>query len=134
MRGIPRVMYTTITIFYVSLIGIVVLILLKRREVLTGQQSFVSRVGEGSDHIFAAFFRGIRQGISYINKHTFIALAQWIAFHVLVHVRKVYVEIKHLWLQNTHTKKVLDMVRGKGEIKKHGASFYLRRISGDDKK
>ena len=110
------------------------MILLKRREVLTGHESIVSRLGEGSDHIFAAFFGGIRRGISYINKHTFIALAQWVAFHVLVHVRKVYVEIKHLWLKNTHTRKVLDMVRGKGEVKKHGASFYLRRISGEEKK
>ena len=125
-------MYTTITIFYVSLIGIIVLILLKRREVLTGHRSLASKLGEGSDHIFAAFFRGVRRWISYINRHTFIALAQWVAFHILVHVRKVYVEIKHLWLQNTHTRKVLDMVRGKGEIKKHGVSFYLRRISGDD--
>ncbi len=127
-------MYTTITIFYISLIGIIAMILLKRREVLTGHESIVSRLGEGSDHIFAAFFGGIRRGISYINKHTFIALAQWVAFHVLVHVRKVYVEIKHLWLKNTHTRKVLDMVRGKGEVKKHGASFYLRRISGEEKK
>ncbi|MEI6396749.1 MAG: hypothetical protein WCO48_01605 [Candidatus Taylorbacteria bacterium] len=127
-------MYTTITIFYVSLVGIIVLILLKRREVLTGERSIVSRLGEGSDHVFAAFFRGIRRGISYINKHTFIALAQWLAFHVLVHVRKVYVEIKHIWLQNIHTRKVLDMVRGKGEIRKHGVSFYLRRISGEEEK
>ena len=110
------------------------MILLKRREVTTGEQSFISKLGEGSDHIFAAIFRGIRRCISYINKHTFIALAQWVAFHVLVRVRKIYVEIKHQALQNTHSKKVIDMVRGKGEIKKHGASFYLRRISGEDKK
>jgi len=127
-------MYTTITIFYISLVGMILLILLKRREVLTGERSFVSKLGEGSDHIFAAFFHGIRRGISYINKHTFIALAQWIAFHILVHVRKVYVEIKHLWLKNTHTRKVLDMVRGKGEVSKHGVSFYLRRISGEEDK
>ncbi len=126
-------MYTTITIFYVSILGIAALIFLKRREVLTGRASFVSKLGEGSDHIFAAFFRGMRRGISYINKHTFIALAQWIAFHILVHVRKLYVEVKHLWLQNVHTRKVLDMVRGKGEVKKHGVSFYLRRISGEEK-
>lgn len=128
------IMYTTITIFYISLVGIIVLILLKRREVATGRQSCISKFGERTDHIFSALFRAIRQGISYINKHTFIALAQWIAFHILVHVRKVYVEIKHLWLKNAHTKKVLDMVRGKGEVKNHGASFYLRRISEEEKK
>jgi len=109
------------------------MLLLKRHEVTTGHPSIVSKFGQGSDHIFAAFFGGIRAGISYINKHTFIALAQWIAFHILVHVRNVYVEVKHLTLSNTHSKKVLDMVRGKGEVKKHGASFYLRRISKEVK-
>ncbi len=127
-------MYTTITIFYIALAGMIGMILLKRREVLSGHQSLVSKLGQGSDHIFAAFFRGVRQGISYINKHTFIALAQWIAFHLLVHIRTLYVEIKHQWLKNTHTRKVLDMVRGKGEVRNHGVSFYLRRISGEDEK
>ncbi len=127
-------MYTTIIIFYIALAGVIGMILLKRREVLSGHESFVSKLGQGSDHIFAAFFHGVGRGVSYINKHTFIALAQWVAFHILVHIRTLYVEIKHLWLKNTHTKKVLDMVRGKGEVSKNGASFYLRRISGEDEK
>jgi hypothetical protein len=112
------------------------MVVFKRHEVKTGKPSIFSRLGQGSDHIFAAFFGGIRKGISYINKHTFIALAQWMAFHILVHIRTLYVEIKHLWLKNTHTKKVLDMVRGKGEIKERvaGASFYLRRIASDEGK
>jgi hypothetical protein len=122
-------MYTLITIFYLSLIGIIAMILWKRHELKTGHPSLVSRLGQGSDHIFHAFFSGIRQGISYINKHTFIALAQWMAFHALVPVRKVYVEIKHKALTNPHGKKVLDAVRGKGEITSHGASFYLRNIA-----
>jgi hypothetical protein len=110
------------------------MILLKRREVLSGRRSFISKLGEGSDHIFSALFGSVRKFISYINKHTFIALAQWIAFHILVHIRKVYVEIKHLWIKNTHTKKVLDMVRGKGEVTNNGASFYLRRIAKVEEK
>ncbi len=126
-------MYTLITIFYVSLVGIVVMLLLKRREAHTGHPSLVSRFGQGTDHIFTAFFGGIGRVASYVNRHTFIALAQWIAFHVLVHMRKVYVEVKHQALANTHSKKVIDMVRGKGEVKKHGASFYLKRLSNDDK-
>lgn len=127
-------MYTIITIFYISIVGIIVMILLKRREVLSGRRSFISKLGEGSDHIFSALFGSVRKFISYINKHTFIALAQWIAFHILVHIRKVYVEIKHLWIKNTHTKKVLDMVRGKGEVNNNGASFYLRRIAKVEEK
>lgn len=123
-------MYTLISIFYVSLIGIVLMLLLKRKEAMTGHPSLVSRFGQRTDHIFSAVFSAVRRGLSYINKHTFIALAQWLAFHILVHVRRVYVEIKHWALNYSHSRKVIDMVRGKGEVKKHGASFYLRRISG----
>jgi hypothetical protein len=125
-------MYTLITIFYISLIGIIVMILWKWHEVETGRPSLVSRLGHGSDHIFHAFFSGIRQGISYINRHTFIALAQWMAFRALVPVRKVYVEIKHKALTNPHGKKVIDAVRGRGEITSHGASFYLRKIAKEE--
>ena len=109
------------------------MLLLKRRELATGHQGLISRFGRGTDHFFSAFFGAIRNGASYINRHTFIALAQWLAFHVLVHIRRVYVEIKHRALMNIHSKKVVDMVRGKGELKRHGASFYLKRLS-DDKK
>lgn len=135
------IMYTSITIFYISLVGIILMIFLKSREVKTGRPSVMSRFGRGSDHIFSAVFGGAKKFWSYLNRRTFIALAQWIAFHVLYHIRKVYVEIKHRALLNPHSKKVIDMVRGRGEVRDHGASFYLRRISlhsdkraGTDKK
>lgn len=126
-------MYTLITIFYISLIGMIALILLKRHEVKTGKQSIVSRFGQGSDHIFHALFGAVSRGISYINKHTFIAVAQWMTFHVLVRVRKVYVEIKHRALANPHGKRMIDAVRGRGEVRDHGASFYLRKIAEKNK-
>jgi len=126
-------MYTLIIIFYVSLLGMAAMLLLKRQEVKTGHPSLFSRLGQGSDRFFSSLFTAVRQTVSYINKHTFIALAQWVAFHVLVHVRKVYVELKDLALKNQHSKKVIDMVRGRGEISNQGASFYLRRISAEDK-
>lgn len=123
-------MYTLITIFYVSFIGIIVMLLLKRREVKTGVPSLVSRLGRGTDMFFHVVFSSVRTFISYINKHTFIALGHWIAFHMLVHIRKVYVEIKAWFLATPHGKRMMDAVRGRGEIRKEGASFYLRRISG----
>jgi hypothetical protein len=122
-------MYTLIIIFYVALLGIIAMIVFKRHEVKTGKQSIFSKLGAGSDHIFHAVFDAVRMSISYINKHTFIALAQWITFHVLVHTRKVYVEVKHRTLANPHGKRMIDAVRGRGEVKDHGASFYLRKIS-----
>jgi len=126
-------MYTLITIFYVSLIGIFVMIILKRREVLSGNQSMVSKAGAGSDHIFQAFFQTVGRGISYINKHTFIALGNLVAFHVLRGIRGIYVEIKHRFISHPRGKKLIDAVRGRGEIKTDGASFYLRRIAAKDK-
>ncbi|MBP6858685.1 MAG: hypothetical protein KBC33_02555 [Candidatus Pacebacteria bacterium] len=122
-------MYTLISIFYASLIGIILMLLLKRGEVKTGHPSLISRLGRGTDRFFQSIFSSVKTFVSYINKHTFIALGHWVAFHMLVHVRKVYVEIKALFLANPHGKRMMDAVRGRGEIKKEGASFYLRRIS-----
>jgi len=124
-------MYTVISIFYISLLGMVALILFKRREVLSGRESIVSHVGAGTDHLFQAVFVTVRKGLSYVNRRTFAALAQWIAYHVLFHTRRVYVEVKSQALANPHGKRLIDAVRGRGEVKDHGASFYLRRISAD---
>ena len=124
-------MYTLIVAFYVSLIGIVVMVLLKRREVKSGHPSLVSRIGAGTDHIFNVIFGSIRRAVNFFNRHTMIALSQWLAFHVLLRMRKIYIELKHRALINPHTKKVIDAVRGRAEIRHEGASFYLRRISNE---
>ncbi len=122
-------MYTLITIFYTSLAAVILMILLKRHEVKSGHPTIISRLGRGSDDFFYMIFSAIGNAWSYINKHTFVALAHWIAFHILVHIRNVYVQIKSYFLATPQGKKMLDAVRGRGEVKNHGASFYLRRIS-----
>lgn len=124
-------MYALISIFYVSILGMAAMVLFKRREVLTGRQSVVSRVGAGSDHIFQAVFSAVRRGSSYMNRRTFNLLAHWIAYHILLRVRHVYVEIKAQVLATPQGRKLIDAVRGRGEVKDHGASFFLRRISAD---
>ncbi len=124
-------MYITIGIFYGSLLAMILMITLKGREVRTGHPSLTSRMFAWSDHFFSAIFSSVREGISYINKHTFIGLAQWIAYHILRHIRTWYIEIKHRSLENPHSRKVIDAVRGRGEVRKHGASIYLKRISNE---
>jgi len=126
-------MYILITLFYIFLIGIAGMLFFKRREATSGQPSIVSRLGRRSDHLFSTVFSAVSRSFSYLNKHTFIALAQWVAFHILVRIRKVYVEVKHQAMSTPQGKKMIDAVRGKGEIKKGGASFYLRRISADER-
>jgi len=124
-------MYTLITIFYISLAAMALMIMLKRREVETGRVSFLSRIGAGTDHVFQAVFTAVRRGLSYLNRRTFAALAQMVAFHALFWVRRGYVEVKSAALANPHGKRLIDAVRGRGEVTSHGASFYLRRISAD---
>lgn len=127
-------MYSLITIFYVSLLAGIIMILYKRHEIKTGKPTILSKMGKGSDTVLHSIFSSIHTFLSYLNKHTFIAVAHWIAFHILVHIRKFYVEIKHHFISHPHGKRMIDAVRGRGEIKDHGASFYLRRISKNGNK
>lgn len=124
-------MYTFITIFYFSFIAMIAMVLFKRREVNGGKQSIVSKIGAGTDHLFTVIFETLKKWISFVNKHTFIALAHLIAYHILLRIRNVYVAIKHRTLINPHGKKLIDAVRGKGAISNHGVSFYLRRIASE---
>jgi hypothetical protein len=109
----------------------IAMVMLKRREVNTGKKSIFSKIGAVTDQFFSVIFETLKKWISFINRHTFIALAHIIAYHVLLRIRNIYVELKHRALSNPHGKKLIDAVRGKGEISNHGASFYLRRISGE---
>jgi hypothetical protein len=121
----------TIILFYATLLAMILMVILKGREVKTGHPTIISRMFAWSDHFFSAIYENVRQFISYINKHTFISLAQWIAYHILRHIRAWYIEIRARAHENPHSKKVIDMVRGRHEVKKHGASIYLKRISNE---
>ncbi len=121
-------MYPLIAIFYISLLGIVAMILLKRREIISGRATAVSNFGRRSDRFFQWVWAGGSRFMTGFNRQTFIALSQWLAYHILFQVREVYVELKHRALMNPHGRKLIDAVRGRGEINNHGVSFYLRRI------
>jgi len=122
-------MYTRIAIFYISLLGMVLMLLLKRHELQSGRPTVVSRLGRGVDHIFHIIFAYIKRIKAFFSRRTFIGIVQWSAYHVLLRIRKIYVDLKHQALSNPHGKKVIDAVRGRAEVKDHGASIYLRRIS-----
>ena len=122
-------MYIYISIFYISLAGIIAMIMIKRREVLSGQRTNLSSLGYSLDNNLHNLSQRIRLGIRYFNRKTLFAIFNILAYHVLLRVRKIYVEIKHRTLLNPHGKKLIDAVRGRGEVRNHGASFYLRRIS-----
>jgi len=106
------------------------MIIIKRKEIKTPKafalQSTESSIEKNLTKTYTNFVKFFKM----FNKHTFIALSQYLTFHLLFSIRKVYVELKHRTLLNPHGKKMIDAVRGRGEVKNHGASFYLRRISG----
>jgi hypothetical protein len=105
------------------------MILLKRYEVKNGRPTLVSRLGSSIDNGLYAIFLSVKRFIGYFNRKTAIAIVQVLAYHILLRIRRVYVELKHRALLNPHGKKLIDAVRGRGEVRNHGASFYLRRIS-----
>ena len=122
-------MYALITIFYVSLLVMVLMIGLKSREARTGKRTIVSRMGQGTDHFFVSIYLSVKKLISYWNRRTAVALAHWFAYHILFRIRKIYVELKHRALMNPHGRRLINAVRGRGEVRREGASFCLRRIA-----
>jgi hypothetical protein len=101
---------------------------MKHVEISAGKQSIIAKIGSDIDHIFEKIEFIARDILKKINRKSFIVLLQWIGFYLLYPVRKIYVELKHRALINPHSKKVIDAVRGRGEIRKVGVSAYLRRI------
>lgn len=122
-------MYILISIFYISLLGIISMILIKRAEMKNGDISLADKIESSVEVTLSKVYARILVFFKLFNRHTFVALAQFMTFHVLLRIRNIYVEIKHRTLQNPHGKRMIDAIRGRGEVKNHGASFYLRRIS-----
>ena len=126
-------MTTTIISFYIAFLGIIGMIGMKRSEIRSGKKSWFSRLTDITNDGVYSTYLWIKKMISYINKRSAIALIQWIAYHILSWVRKAYIWIHKKAHAYPHSKKVIDMVRGKGEINKNGgASVYLKRISEED--
>jgi hypothetical protein len=123
-------MYILISIFYISLMGIIAMILLKKAEMKNGDDYFTNKIESTVELALSKAYSKIIYAFRLVNRRTFIALAQYITYHLLFRIRKIYVEIKYRTLQNPHGKRMIDAIRGRGEVKNHGASFYLRRISG----
>ncbi|MDP3962299.1 MAG: hypothetical protein Q8Q03_00300 [bacterium] len=78
--------------------------------------------------IYAAYNR-VRKFILYFNKRTAIALVQLIAYHILSWARSAYIWLHRKAHAHPPSKKVIDMVRGRGEVDRNGGtSFYLKKI------
>ena len=128
-------MYSTIIIFYISCAGIVGMLLMKRAELKNSKQFFLSRLAVNTDGIVRRVYENIRYVLSHINVHNGLVLVQWVAFHVISSIRGLLIQIKDLAHSHPHSKKVIDMINGKGDFHQNGgASFYLKRIGHGTKK
>jgi len=125
-------MIASIVIFYLALVCMIAMLFIKRAELATGKRYFISNLANKNDHVFEKIHNDIRTAISYFNKHTFIAFLQWVAAGFLLWLRNLYIKLFHIARKYPHSKKVIDMVQGRGEANGNGgASFFLKKISDD---
>lgn len=123
-------MILAFTSFTISLFAILGILAMKAHEIKTQNINFISNLMRKSDSFFSTLFADIRKGISYINRHTFITIVEWLAYLILSKARRIYIWAYNKAHEHPHSKRVIDMVRGKVDISKTGgASFYLKRIS-----
>src|ERR1017187_4703908 len=80
-------MIPLITIFYLSFILTIFMLYMKHLELVAGKKYFLTNLADKNDHIFEKLHADIRTGISYFNKHTFIAFVQWVAAGMLSWLR-----------------------------------------------
>ena len=74
---------TFIVAFYISIIGIVIMLVLKNRELSMGKQSVIARLGERTDSTFQATWIKVRYYFAHVNATNAIGSVQWLAFHFL---------------------------------------------------
>ncbi len=123
---------SSILSFYISLFAIIGMISFKRLELISGKKSWISRLSDKTNHKVRYYYKNLRLFISYINRKSALALVQWIAYHILTWARNAYIWVYHKAHAHAPSKKVIDMVRGRGEVNRNGgSSFYLKSISKD---
>lgn len=121
-------------IFFISLLGMTFMVILKSAELRSGKKSLFSRAGSSTDHLVYAAYGKTRSGLLKINKKNIINFVQLIAYHVLSVAHKAYMYVHDKAHSHPHSKKVIDMVKGKIEVGQHGgSSFYLKQIAEETK-
>lgn len=119
--------------FYISFFGIIGMMYLKYFENKNNKKYFLSNISSRTDKYVLNAYNFTKRLILGINKKNAIALIQWIAYHILSWARDTYIWLYRKARSHPPSKMVVDMVRGRGEIKRNGGtSFYLRRIAQKD--
>lgn len=127
-------MMTASISFFVSFLGIILMIVLKARRLKMDARSRFSSLTQKVDGNIRTAFSHTSTFISYFNRKSAVALVQWIAYHILSWARAAYIWIQDKAHAHPPSKKVIDMVRGKGEADPGGASFYLKNLAPNETK
>jgi hypothetical protein len=123
-------MLITALIFYTAIFGLVLMVYLKARRLKLDMRSRWSHLSERVDGKIRRGFAQVMTFLSYFNRKSAAALLEWSAYHALSRIRKAYLWIHQKAHAHPKSKKIIDMVRGKGEVENMGgASLYLKRIS-----
>lgn len=123
-------MIPTLIIFFLSFAVIIAMIFFKALEIKKGKVSPFVAVTKKVDPLVRREYHRARSFISYFNRRSAVALIQWIAYHVLSWARSCYIWMHRKAHAHPPSKKVIDMVRGRGDVDGvGGASFYLKKIS-----
>lgn len=123
---------TSIISFYVSFLGIISMVGFKAIELRSGKKSWISKLSDKTNHKVHEYYDNFTNTLRYVNRHSALALVQWIAYHILSWARNVYIWAYKKAHSHAPSKKVIDMVRGRGEINRNsGSSFYFKSISGN---
>lgn len=124
---------TAIIAFYISFFGIIGMMYLKYFENKNSKKYFLSSISNRTDKYVLNSYNFTKRLILGINKKNAIALIQWIAYYILSWARDTYIWLYRKARSHPPSKMVVDMVRGRGEVKRNGGtSFYLRRIAQKD--
>src|SRR3989344_1831823 len=120
--------------FFASFVGSIGMISVKYFELKTGKKLWFALLVQRHDNMVHKAYSGVRKFFSYFNKHNAILFIQWIIVSILSWIRSFYIWVRAKAHAHPPSKKVIDMVRGKGNIVNNGgASFYLKKISEDGK-
>ncbi len=116
--------------FYISFAGILGMLGFKAMEIRSGKKSWISHLADNTNHLVHDAYHDIRKFFSYFNRKSALALVQWIAYHILSWARATYIWAYKKAHAHAPSKKVIDMVRGRGEVNKNGgASFYWKKLT-----
>jgi hypothetical protein len=116
--------------FYISILGILGMIGFKAIEVRSGKKTLITKLSDRTNHrVYDAYIK-VKRFISYFNRKSALALIEWIAYHILSWARGVYLWIYKKAHEHGPTKRIIDMVRGKGDANRNGgSSFYFKNLT-----